>query len=287
MPSRTEPITPALLRDWPLPADATSKYGRGQVVVVGGSRTTPGAALLAGVTALRVGAGRLTMAVARSVAVPLAVAVPESGVIGLPETEDGSPDGTGIDLLADALATADAVLVGPGLDDPERTIALLDALTDAVPRKVPVLLDAFALGVLPRAPEVAERLAGRLVLTPNPKEAALLLGVDEIDDRTCSRIATTYDAVVSCQSQVAAPDGRRWEVSTGTPGLATSGSGDVLAGSLVGILARGADLAQAACWATHLHAAAGDRLATRVGHLGYLARELPDELPVLLDELAP
>ncbi|GEL99980.1 NAD(P)H-hydrate dehydratase [Cellulomonas terrae] len=287
MPSRTEPLTPALLRDWPLPADATSKYGRGQVVVVGGSRATPGAALLAGVTALRVGAGRLTLAVARSVAVPLAVAVPEAGVLGLPETEDGSPDGTGIDGVEDALATADAVLVGPGLDDPERTIALLDALSDTAPRKVPVLLDAYALGVLPRVPEVAGRLAGRLVLTPNPKEAALLLGVDEIDDRTCARIATRYDAVVSCQGQVAAPDGRRWEVSTGMPGLATSGSGDVLAGSLVGILARGADLAQAACWATHLHAAAGDRLATRVGRLGYLARELPDELPTLLDELAP
>lgn len=287
MPSRTEPITPALLRDWPLPADATSKYGRGQVVVIGAARGTPGAALLAGVAALRVGAGRLTMAVARSVAVPLAVEVPEAGVIGLPETEDGSPDGTGIDALANTLTTADAVLVGPGLDDPERTIDLLHALSAAVPRKVPVLLDAFALGVLPRVPEVAERLAGRLVLTPNPTEAALLLGVDEIDDRSCVHIATRYDAVVTCQGQVAAPDGRRWEVSTGLPGLATSGSGDVLAGSLVGILARGADPAQAACWATHLHAAAGDRLATRIGHLGYLARELPGELPTLLDELAP
>lgn len=287
MPSRTEPITPALLRDWPLPADATSKYGRGQVVVIGGARATPGATLLAGVAALRVGAGRLTMGVARSVAVPLAIEVPESGVIGLPETEDGSPDGSGIDLLSDTLTTADAVLVGPGLDDPERTIALLDALSGAIPRKAPVLLDAFALGVLPQIPQVAERLAGRLVLTPNPKEAALLLGVDEIDERTCVDIAKKFDAVVTCQGRIAAPDGRQWEVSTGLPGLATSGSGDVLAGALVGILARGADLAQAACWATHLHAAAGDRLATRVGHLGYLAREIPDELPTLLEELAP
>jgi NAD(P)H-hydrate repair Nnr-like enzyme with NAD(P)H-hydrate dehydratase domain len=71
------------------------------------------------------------------------------------------------------------------------------------------------------------------------------------------------------------------------PGLATSGSGDVLAGVLVGILARGVALERSACWATHLHAAAGDRLATRIGRLGYLARELPDEVPALLTELAP
>ncbi|KQR17690.1 carbohydrate kinase [Cellulomonas sp. Leaf334] len=280
-------MTPVLLREWPLPADATSKYGRGQVVVVGGARSTPGAVLLAGVAALRVGAGRLTLAVARSVAVPLAIEIPEAGVIGLPETEDGSPDGTGTDRLASELRSADAVLVGPGLDDPERTITLLHNLCDSIPGKVPVLLDAFALGVLPQVPEVAERFGGRLVLTPNPKEAALLLGVDELDDRTCSRIAATFGAAVSCQGRVASPDGTQWEVSTGLPGLATSGSGDVLAGTLVGLLARGAEPAQAACWATHLHAAAGDRLATRVGHLGYLARELPDELPTLLDELAP
>jgi ADP-dependent NAD(P)H-hydrate dehydratase len=287
MPSRTEPITPALLRDWPLPADATSKYGRGQVVVVGGARSTPGAALLAGVAALRVGAGRLSLGVARSVAVPLAIALPEAGVTGLPETENGCPDGSGTGQLAGDLDSADAVLVGPGLDDPDRTIDLLTALCPAIPAGVPVILDAFALGVLPRIPEVAAQLEGRLVLTPNPTEAALLLGVDEIDDGSCARIARKYGAVVTCQGLIADSQGSRWEVSTGTGGLATSGSGDVLAGALVGILARGADPAQAACWATYLHAAAGDRLATRIGRLGYLARQLLDELPTLLDELAP
>ncbi|MBO3084039.1 NAD(P)H-hydrate dehydratase [Cellulomonas fengjieae] len=287
MPSRTEQVTPALLRDWPLPADADSKYSRGQVVAVGGARTTPGAVLLAGVSALRVGAGRLTLAVARSVAVPMAIALPEAGVVGLPETETGSPDGTGVDQLMGDLSSADAVLVGPGLDDPDRTVDLLTSMIDGIPDEAAVLLDAFALGVLPRVPEVAERLQGRLVLTPNAKEAALLLGVEEIDDRSAARIAATYGAVVSCQGRIAAPDGSQWEVATGLAGLATSGSGDVLAGALVGILARGAPPDQAACWATHLHAAAGDRLATRVGRLGYLARELPDELPTLLTELTP
>jgi NAD(P)H-hydrate repair Nnr-like enzyme with NAD(P)H-hydrate dehydratase domain len=74
-------------------------------------------------------------------------------------------------------------------------------------------------------------------------------------------------------------------VSTGHPGLATAGGGDVLAGVVTGLLARGATPAQAACWATYLHAGAGDRLAARVGPVGFLARELVDEMPALLTEL--
>src|SRR4051794_41960972 len=93
MPSRTETLTPAVLRDWPLPAPGGSKYSRGQVVVVGGARSTPGAAMLAGVAALRVGAGRLTLAVARAASVQLAVAVPEAGGHRLPETGARAPHG--------------------------------------------------------------------------------------------------------------------------------------------------------------------------------------------------
>ncbi|WP_028047886.1 NAD(P)H-hydrate dehydratase [Cellulomonas sp. URHE0023] len=285
MPSPTEHLTPAVLRDWPLPAPGTSKYSRGEVVVVGGARSTPGAAMLAGIAALRAGAGRLTLAVARSVAVQVAVTIPEAGVRGLPETEAGSPDGTGTDVLDDDLG-ADAILVGPGLDDPDRTTDLLQALVPRVSKKTPMLLDAYALGVLPRVADVADSLAGRLVLTPNATEAALLLGVDEISDDASSRIAATYGAVVTCRGRIASPDGRTWTMTTGSSGLATSGSGDVLAGVLVGLLARGADAAQATCWATHLHAAAGDRLAARVGRVGYLARELVDEIPALLTELS-
>ncbi|MGZ4660773.1 MAG: NAD(P)H-hydrate dehydratase, partial [Arthrobacter sp.] len=80
------PVTPSLLRDWRLPAPGADKYSRGSVLVVGGARSTPGAALLAGVSALRAGAGKLTLAVAGSVAVQLGVAVPECGAIAMPET---------------------------------------------------------------------------------------------------------------------------------------------------------------------------------------------------------
>ncbi|MGI9155505.1 MAG: NAD(P)H-hydrate dehydratase [Marmoricola sp.] len=81
------------------------------------------------------------------------------------------------------------------------------------------------------------------------------------------------------------PGRQPWQISSGHEGLATSGSGDDLAGAIAGLLARGAAADQATCWGTHLHAAAGDRLASRVGVVGFLARELLDELPLLLVEL--
>jgi ADP-dependent NAD(P)H-hydrate dehydratase len=284
-PSDTTTLTPALLRDWSLPAGAESKYARGQVVVIGGARKSPGGVLLAGTAALRVGAGRLTLGVAESVAVPLAVAVPESGVVGLAETPAGAVRGTALDDVTDELGDADAVILGSGLDDADETRALLERLPGLLGRETRLLLDAFALGALPSLGEDF-RPASAVVLTPNPAEAGLLLGrdLDELED-DIARIAAKFQATVSCQGVIAAPDGRRWLVGTGQGGLGTSGSGDVLAGAIGGLLARGADPEQAACWGTYLHAAAGDRLNARVGPTGYLARELLTELPTVLAEL--
>ena len=283
-------VTPSLLRDWSLPSPGGSKYGRGQVLVIGGARQTPGAALLAGLSALRVGAGRLTIAVAESVAVALAVAVPEAGVVGLPENADGSVLGsTSGNRLAASVERADAVLIGSGLDDPDETAALLRTVVPLLGPDTAVVLDAFALGVLIDVDEVVDACGGRLVLTPNEAEAARLLTgtTDPIQDMAGAvlEIARKYRAVVSCHGWIGDATGALWQVATGHSGLGTSGSGDVLAGGLVGLLARGAEPAQAACWATHIHAAAGDRLSAKVGSLGFLARELVDQLPIVITEL--
>lgn len=290
MPAQPEPITPSLLRGWSLPAAAESKYQRGSVLVLGGARKTPGAALLAGLASLRVGAGRLTLAVADSVAVPVAVQLPEAGVVGLAENLAGIVLGRGIEVLREEIPAADVVVVGPGLADPQETRALLGTLLPLLTEDTRLLLDAFTLGVLPDLVGEFTHFRGQLLLTPNLNEAARLLDRDRIEPEralaAAEAIATRYRATVSCQGLVAAADGSTWELSTGTGGLATSGSGDVLAGAIGGVWARGATSEQAACWGTHLHAAAGDRLAARVGPLGFLARELLDEFPALLKELA-
>ena len=276
-------VTASALRQWPLPQPGGSKYSRGRVLVVGGSPSTPGAVMLGGLAALRVGAGVLALAVARTVAAPVAAAVPEASVTGLPSL-DGSTDA---DDVEDALGRTRAVLVGPGIDNPDSAQRLLQRVVDDVGDSTAVGIDAFALGVVGRIKGI-DKIAGRCLFTPNSVEAAHILDVEDVGDRDASdvaaEIADRFGAVVSFHSHIAAPDGRRWIVPTGHPGLGTSGSGDVLAGAAAGLLARGADPAQAACWATYLHATAGDRLAARVGRLGFLARELVDELPLVIVE---
>ncbi|MCU1517970.1 MAG: yjeF-like protein hydroxyethylthiazole kinaserelated protein [Pseudarthrobacter sp.] len=301
--SRATPVTPSLLRGWPLPSAGEDKYSRGSVMVIGGARSTPGAVLLAGTAALRAGAGRIALAVAESVAMQLAVTLPEAGVTGLPETPNGSVRGSDLGLIFEELIGADAVLIGPGLDDIDLTEELLRTLLErdadggagggAGTGDATIILDAFALGCLPKLGDALEPWKGRLILTPNPQEAGILLGRDVEDlEPDVAAVAERYQAVVSCQGIIArppngdAPEGPSiWEITTGFGGLGTSGSGDVLAGAIAGLRARGTSDAQAACWGTHLHAAAADRLASRLGPLGFLARELADELPALMLEL--
>jgi ADP-dependent NAD(P)H-hydrate dehydratase len=281
MPSRTELVTSELLRDWRLPQPSGGKHSRGQVMVVGGSRSTPGAVMLAGLSALRVGAGVLRLAVAQSVAAAVATAVPEAAVTGLPELDGGHPDGR----LESDLRDCDVVLVGPGLDDADAALHLVEVVLGHADADAWLVADAYALGVLDRS-ERSSELAGRCLLTPNRAEAERLLDDvrDTADVEVAVRIADRFGAVVSYEGCVADPDGRAWRVPAGHPGLGTSGSGDVLAGAVSGLLARGAEPGQAACWATFLHAVAGERLAARVGRLGFLARELVDQLPVVLTE---
>ena len=283
-------VTPDLLRSWSLPDPEGSKYARGQVLVVGGSCATPGAVVLAGTAALRMGAGRLTVATAEGVAVPLAVALPVCGTLPLPQDEKGVITGEQVvTLLEDEIARADAVLVGPGLLGREQSVRLLTAIAGALPEELPVVLDAAAVTALPDLDRAsAEALGGRLVLTPNVHELAGLLEVDEVGEDevpgAALGLSDRLDAVVGCGPWVAV-DGGLWKVSTGDTGLGTSGSGDVLAGALVGLVGRGASPLQATVWAKHVHAAAGDVLAARWGRVGYLADEIAPELPLVMRSL--
>ena len=132
-------------------------------------------------------------------------------------------------------------------------------------------------------------MAGRLIVAPNPREAKILSdrALKDLEAEVAS-MARRFDGVVSCQGVIARPhgngpeDAELWRFTTGHGGLGTSGSGDVSVGAIAGLRARGASAPQATCWGTHLHAAAADRLASKLGPLGFLARELADELPALM-----
>lgn len=279
-------LTPAVLRDWPLPAPDGDKSTRGTVLVVGGSRTTPGAALLAGEAALRAGAGKLQIATAGSVAVTLAVRVPESMVVGLSETSTGAVVADPDDDLGDLVASADVVLIGPGLVDEHEIAGLLDIVLAAAD-ETSLVVDALALRVLAENPDLLRGRTPLPVLTPNQSEGACLMGRDLTDDLDAetAELAERLGCVVSMFGHVADPDGSRWCDETAGSGLGTSGSGDVAAGVVAGLLARGAEPPQAAAWATHVHAAAGQRLSVERGRTAYLAREIVDGLAPALGAL--
>jgi ADP-dependent NAD(P)H-hydrate dehydratase len=272
MPNRPDEriVTPQTLRDWPLPNPEGGKTSRGTVLVVGGARCTPGAVLLAGVAALRAGAGRLQLAVAEESAVPLSIAVPEAKVVGL-----GS-GGVPSDAVLEMAAEADVIALGPGLDDIDSTTRLMKAVLGGAGPDAGVVLDAYALGALSKDPGLLTQR--RAVLTPNLVEAEHLLGRDPGDDLAAAayELATRHDAVVSLYGHIATPAGECWREESGDVGLGTSGSGDVRAGIVAGLLGRGAEPAQAACWAAFAHSVSGQRLAPQYGRTGFLARELMD-----------
>src|SRR3954451_23150503 len=128
-------VTPQLLRGWelPQPGSSSDKGERGSIVVIGGSPTTPGAALLAGVAALRAGAGKLAIITAEAVAAPLGVAVPEAAVVGVPTTSEGALNPAALDDIAGRTERAQAVLIGPGLMGPDATAELVAALVPRLP----------------------------------------------------------------------------------------------------------------------------------------------------------
>jgi hydroxyethylthiazole kinase-like uncharacterized protein yjeF len=265
-------LSPDFLRGWPLPEPDSddAKDDRGTALVVGGASSTPGAVLLSGLAALRMGAGRLQIATVPETAVALGVAVPEAKVLGLDDLAQVPLDGV------------NAVLVGPGVLDVDETGRLLDDLLPRLEGR-PCVIDAVGLYALKD-----RRPPARTVLTPNLTELAELDDAGEDDDAAgqAARVASAKGAVVATQDWVAAPDGRLWRNETGNVGLATSGSGDVFAGAVLGLLARGADPCQAACWALHLHGAAGLRLAEEKGRISFVARELLDALPLELKALS-
>ena len=292
---RSVPVTASLLRRWqiPQPSEDADKQDRGIAMVVGGAVEAPGALLLAGVAALRAGAGKLQIAGPRSAATAIGVALPEARVFSLPETGDGFLDRKAGVRAAECARQANAVLIGPGMLGEDAVRSFMGVLLPRLAGKQ-IVIDAIALSAL-RGSRFRFTEDTQVVLTPNPAEMAKITGATkeavEGDLRgVATAVAEDLNAVVAAKGRetfIATPYGEVFRYSEGDVGLATSGSGDVLAGILVGLLARGATLDQAAVWAVYLHGAAGNRLKRRMGPVGFLARELSDEVPALMNALGP
>lgn len=283
---RTHALTAAALRRMPLPPPGQDKEERGRALVVGGSARVPGAARLAAEAALRAGAGKLQVATASSVATGMALMVPEALVLGL--REDAQGEIAGADRALDAvLEHCAATLVGPGMRQGTATAAIVRRA--AARATCTLVLDAGAL-----APGLCAPAGRPFVLTPHAGEMAAMTGASKkavLADPAAHALALARQtrsvvALKGADTWIADAGGvALWRHRGGVPGLGTSGSGDTLAGLIVGLAARGAGALQATLWGVAVHAMAGRELARTVGTLGFLAREIPGRVPRLLDRL--
>ena len=286
-------VVAALLRTWPLPQPGSSKQARGVVLMVGGSAGVPGAMVLAGEASLRAGAGKLQVVTTDSVAGQMAVSIPEALVRRADEGESGDIAPSAAEAIIELADSASAVLLGPGIMEPEAAVDLLSAVVPSL-REQAVVVDALGSAYLTDDVTALHHLTGPAVLTLNPTEVAHTLGVaeEDVSDDPVSasvELAGKSRAVVLCggsEKIVANPAGDIWRVTAGNPGLGVSGSGDVQAGIVTGLLARGAEPEQAAVWGAWLHGRCGEVLAESVGPVGYLARELAAAVPRLMAEAA-
>lgn len=261
-------------------------------MVVGGAAFVPGALRLTGEAALRAGAGKLRLATVREAAMPLGVLVPEASMIALSSDDEGEIAGNAAQAIGERIGRCDCLVLGPGMSATGQTEGLLAATLEALPPQPTLVLDA---GMLSVAAALKGRIArhGRTIMTPHHGEMSALtgLGPDAIaasPQELAERVAGEFNAAVALKGErtvVAAPGYASVRFEGGNIGLATSGSGDVLAGLVGGFAARGADPMTALGWGVFVHGTAGERAAGEVATIGYLARDLLPPVPQIVVEM--
>ena len=261
----------------------------GHAGIIAGSAGKTGAAALAALAALRVGAGLVTVATPNSVNDVLEAKLLEAMTMPLPETKARTLARSGLDRILAFIQARTAIAIGPGLSTHPETVELVQSLMKHLDR--PSVLDADALNALTGRVSLLTECKTPPILTPHPGEMARL----EVDATTQSvnadRIGTArrfarergvFVVLKGARTVIARPDGLVAICPTGNPGMATAGTGDVLTGMIVGLLAQGVPAWDAACAATYFHGSAGDLAAQHLGQTGMLASDLIAQIPYAL-----
>jgi NAD(P)H-hydrate epimerase len=267
----------------PRPVDS-NKGSFGRVLVVAGSRGMSGAAILCASAALRGGAGLVRLAVPEGIWPVVAAANPCYLTVPLPQDHSGQLAGPAQAALLDLAETQTVVALGPGLGRSEALTELVGVMLAKV--RVPMVLDADGLNALQGQTDQLRRRSAALVLTPHPGEFARLLGTDVQAVQARRRelavqFAAGHGVVLVLKGHgTIVTDGRRlYHNSSGNPGMATGGTGDVLTGLIAALLAHGLDAFAAAQLGTHLHGLAGDLACADLGEACLIASDLLDYLP--------
>ncbi len=265
------------------PLDA-HKGMMGSVLIVAGSRKMPGAAILAAMSALRGGAGLVTVATPESALTALQSHLVETTFLPLPDSREGELLESAFYDFFERSKKCDSVLIGPGLGTSAGVKRfVLRALSSL---RSPLLLDADALNVLGADLSFLKKSKAFVVITPHPGEMSRLLGISikEVQDNReriameCAKLSKAVVVLKGYRSVIT--DGEQLEINTtGNPGMAKGGMGDALSGLLAAFLARGMSSFEAARLAVHIHGVAGDLASKKWGKESMIARDLIDSLP--------
>lgn len=286
-------IDATAIKGWLTPRAADTHKGTyGHVLVVGGSVGMTGAVTMTSCAALRCGAGLVTAALPEPQMPILDAAAMEVMSRALPVTSLGGISIDALPVLESLLGTCSVCAVGPGMSRYQEANAILRFILENA--GVPVLIDADGINALASDPDVLSDRQVPVVITPHPRELARLTGltVEEIQHNrieVASRYAVNWGITIVLkghQTVVACPHGDVHINSSGNPGMATAGSGDVLSGIITGLIAQGLKTQQAAVAGVYIHGRAGDQAAADVGQRGMIAGDIIDYLPYTLLEIA-
>ena len=277
------PLPPGLL---PPRKPDTHKGDVGHVLIVGGSVGLSGAAALAAAGALRTGAGLVTLGVPKSLHDPMVEKLPSEVMLSpLPETSKGGLSVQAYAPILELIEKRDVVAIGPGLSQQAETKELARRLIIKIVK--PLVVDADGLNALAEDLAVLNRRPLPMIITPHPGEMGRLakLSAEEVQsdrERIAVEFAKKYRVIVVLkghQTVIASFDGTVAVNTTGNPGMATGGSGDVLTGVIAALLAQKLQPFDAARLGVYLHGLAGDVAAKERGEIGLIASDVADRIP--------
>lgn len=274
------------------PRQANSHKGSyGHLFVLAGSVGKTGAAAMTSMGAMRVGAGLVTLGIPKSLNSIMARKLTEVMTLPLAESSSGVLGYEAVESIMPFIRDKKVMVLGPGLTASEPVTRLIIRLISE--SKIPLVIDADAVNCLAKDVGILKRVKAPIVITPHPGEMARLVGMtakDVQEDRigVASRFAKENKVIVvlkGARTIIAKPSGRIYINPTGNPGMATAGTGDVLAGMIGGFIAQGYSSIDAANMAAYLHGMAGDEVAKKKGQIGMMATDILNILPQTINSI--
>ena len=266
----------------------------GKTLIVAGSPNYIGAAYLAATAATRSGAGLVTLAIPESLQSAVAAKATEPTFLPLPESTPGTVSAAAASLIVENIDGYDALLLGCGIGQAASTRKMVEGLLFSDTRLPPTVIDADGLNLLSLTKDWWQRFARPAIVTPHPGEMSRLLAVptttiqeDRIGEATESAVRWNKVTVLKgAHTVVAFPGGEAMLSPFANPGLASAGTGDVLAGTIAGLVSQGLGLEDSAALGVYLHAMAGERVRAELGVAGMIASDLLPALPQAIKALA-